>query len=177
MTAVTLFGTRGSIAAPGPESVRYGGNTSTVQVLGDDGTVLVLDAGTGIRRLGAQLPPGTERVDIVLTHLHMDHIQGLGFFGPLYDPDVEVQLTDDVFVELDEEYAALERQIRETKSKALKPLEDRLNTIKATLKRAIGSGSKATLKNGTVYTLKTITKEPYMATPKPYNLIRRRARK
>ena len=53
---------------------------------GDDGTVLVLDAGTGIRRLGAQLPPDLARIDILLTHLHMDHIQGLGFFGPLYRP-------------------------------------------------------------------------------------------
>jgi glyoxylase-like metal-dependent hydrolase (beta-lactamase superfamily II) len=86
MMRVTLFGTRGSIAAPGPETVRYGGNTSTVEVRGNDGTVLVLDAGTGIRRLGAQIPPDIARVDILLTHLHMDHIQGLGFFGPLYHP-------------------------------------------------------------------------------------------
>jgi phosphoribosyl 1,2-cyclic phosphodiesterase len=60
MMRVTLFGTRGSVAAPGPETVRYGGNTSTVEVRGNDGTVLVLDAGTGIRRLGMQLPPGRE---------------------------------------------------------------------------------------------------------------------
>ncbi len=84
MMRVTLFGTRGSIAAPGPETVRYGGNTPTVEVRGNDGTVLVLDAGTGIRRLGAQIPPDIARVDVLLTHLHMDHIQGLGFFGPLY---------------------------------------------------------------------------------------------
>ncbi len=89
---ITLFGTRGSVAAPGPETARYGGNTSTVLVEGDDGTLLVLDAGTGIRRLGAQIPPETKRVDILLTHLHMDHIQGLGFFGPLYNPAVEVHL-------------------------------------------------------------------------------------
>ncbi len=89
---VTLFGTRGSVAAPGPETARYGGNTSTVEVRGADGTVLVLDAGTGLRRLGARLPPATARVDVLLTHLHMDHIQGLGFFGPLYRPDVEVHI-------------------------------------------------------------------------------------
>ena len=53
---VTLFGTRGSVAAPGPETARYGGNTSTVEVRGADGTVLVLDAGTGLRRLGALVP-------------------------------------------------------------------------------------------------------------------------
>jgi phosphoribosyl 1,2-cyclic phosphodiesterase len=89
---VTLFGTRGSVAAPGPETARYGGNTSTVEVQGDDGTLLVLDAGTGVRRLGAQIPPETRRVDILLTHLHMDHIQGLGFFGPLYNPAIDVHI-------------------------------------------------------------------------------------
>jgi phosphoribosyl 1,2-cyclic phosphodiesterase len=89
---VTLFGTRGSVPAPGPETARYGGNTPSVEVRGDDGTVLVLDAGTGLRRLGAQLPPDLARIDILLTHLHMDHIQGLGFFGPLYRPDVEVHV-------------------------------------------------------------------------------------
>jgi phosphoribosyl 1,2-cyclic phosphodiesterase len=89
---VTLFGTRGSVPAPGPETARYGGNTPSVEVRGDDGTVLVLDAGTGIRRLGAQLPPGLRRVDILLTHLHMDHIQGLGFFAPLFRADVEVHI-------------------------------------------------------------------------------------
>ena len=89
---ITLFGTRGSVAAPGPETSRYGGNTASVEVRGDDGTVLVLDAGTGVRRLGAQLPPDLARVDILLTHLHMDHIQGLGFFGPLYHPGIQVHI-------------------------------------------------------------------------------------
>ena len=53
---VTLWGTRGSVPTPGPETIRYGGNTSCVEVEGDDGTLLVLDAGTGIRRLSADLP-------------------------------------------------------------------------------------------------------------------------
>lgn len=89
---MTLYGTRGSVAAPGPETARYGGNTSTVEVRGEDGTLLVLDAGTGLRRLGAQIPPEITRVDILLTHLHMDHIQGLGFFGPIYHPGIEVHI-------------------------------------------------------------------------------------
>jgi phosphoribosyl 1,2-cyclic phosphodiesterase len=89
---VTLFGTRGSVPAPGPDTARHGGNTPSVEVRGDDGTVLVLDAGTGIRPLGAQLPPDLARIDILLTHLHMDHIQGLGFFGPLYRPEVAVHI-------------------------------------------------------------------------------------
>lgn len=93
------------------------------------------------------------------------------------DPDKEMNLNDNVFLELDEEYAALEREIKEHKNETLKPLEDRLKTIKATLKRAIGSHSKGHLSNGVVYTLKTIAKEPYMANPKPYNLIRRKAPK
>jgi phosphoribosyl 1,2-cyclic phosphodiesterase len=58
---------------------------------GDD-AVLVLDAGTGIRRLGGALAPALRRVDVLLTHLHMDHIQGLGFFGPLYHPKAEVHI-------------------------------------------------------------------------------------
>ncbi|MEO8305731.1 MAG: MBL fold metallo-hydrolase [Betaproteobacteria bacterium] len=89
---VTLWGTRGSLATPGPETARYGGNTSCVGVRGREGTVLVLDAGTGIRRLAATLDRSVRRVDIMLTHLHMDHIQGLGFFAPLYRSDVAVRI-------------------------------------------------------------------------------------
>jgi ribonuclease BN (tRNA processing enzyme) len=54
--------------------------------------VLILDAGTGIRLLGATLPSSLKRVDVLLTHLHMDHVLGLGFFSPLYDPEVEVHI-------------------------------------------------------------------------------------
>jgi ribonuclease BN (tRNA processing enzyme) len=63
-----------------------------VEVRGADGTVLVLDAGTGLRRLGASLPSAPKRVDLLLTHLHLDHIQGLGFFAPLYAPETEVHI-------------------------------------------------------------------------------------
>jgi phosphoribosyl 1,2-cyclic phosphodiesterase len=89
---VTLWGTRGSLATPGPDTARYGGNTSCVAVRGREGTRIVLDAGTGIRRMAAEIDPATRRVDVFLTHLHMDHIQGLGFFAPLYEPDVEVHI-------------------------------------------------------------------------------------
>jgi phosphoribosyl 1,2-cyclic phosphodiesterase len=89
---VTLWGTRGSLPSPRPATARYGGNTSCVEVRGTDGTVLVLDAGTGISRLGATLVGTVRRVDILLSHLHMDHVQGLGFFAPLYDPAVEVHI-------------------------------------------------------------------------------------
>jgi phosphoribosyl 1,2-cyclic phosphodiesterase len=89
---VTLWGTRGSLATPGPETARYGGNTSCVGVIGREGTALVLDAGTGIHRLAKTLAASMRRVDVLLTHLHMDHIQGLGFFTPLYRPDIEVHI-------------------------------------------------------------------------------------
>jgi phosphoribosyl 1,2-cyclic phosphodiesterase len=89
---ITLWGTRGSLPTPGPETVRYGGNTSCVEVRGTEGTLLVLDAGTGIRRLGASVGPEVRRVDLLLTHLHMDHIQGLGFFRPLDQPGQEVHI-------------------------------------------------------------------------------------
>ena len=89
---VTLWGTRGSLASPGPETARYGGNTSCVEVRGKDGTVLILDAGTGLRGLGLSLPKSLRRVNLLLTHLHMDHIQGLGFFGPLRNPEMEVHI-------------------------------------------------------------------------------------
>jgi phosphoribosyl 1,2-cyclic phosphodiesterase len=89
---VTLWGTRGSLASPGPDTARYGGNTSCVEVQGRDGTVLILDAGTGIRRLGLVLPRTLRRVDVLLTHLHMDHIQGLAFFRLLRTPGVEVHI-------------------------------------------------------------------------------------
>jgi phosphoribosyl 1,2-cyclic phosphodiesterase len=89
---VTIFGSRGSIATSGPETIRYGGNTSSVEVRAKDDTVLVLDAGTGIRPLGKAIGGDCNRIDILLTHLHMDHIQGLGFFAPIYDPAVDVHI-------------------------------------------------------------------------------------
>lgn len=91
MMEVTLWGTRGSLASPGPDTARHGGNTACVAVRAGD-NVLVLDAGTGVRRLGATLSSATRRLDLLLTHLHMDHIQGLGFFAPLYQSGIEVHV-------------------------------------------------------------------------------------
>lgn len=89
---VTLWGTRGSLATPGELTSRYGGDTSCVAVDDGSGALMVLDAGTGIRTLGQALPLNVHRVDILLTHLHMDHIQGLAFFSPLFNPEVETHI-------------------------------------------------------------------------------------
>ena len=90
---VTIWGCRGSIPAPGPETVGYGGNTSSVEVTLDSGAVFVLDAGTGARNLGAELQErGVQRLQLLLTHLHLDHLEGLRFFAPLFDERVTVDV-------------------------------------------------------------------------------------
>jgi phosphoribosyl 1,2-cyclic phosphodiesterase len=88
---VKVWGARGSIPAPGPETTRYGGNTSCLQVTLDDGSTFVLDAGTGIRSLGLAMDgAGEQPLNILLTHLHLDHIQGLMFFAPMFNPRSEI---------------------------------------------------------------------------------------
>jgi phosphoribosyl 1,2-cyclic phosphodiesterase len=87
---VKLWGTRGSIPSPGPETIRYGGNTSCVGVTLSDGSLLVLDAGSGIRGLGLSLSEEPARLHVLLTHLHLDHILGLAFFAPLFRPQTEI---------------------------------------------------------------------------------------
>jgi len=89
---VKLLGARGSFPHIGPDMVRYGGNTSCVEVTGSDGTALLLDAGTGVRNATAAVDPGLRRLDILITHFHMDHLQGLGFFAPLFNPAMEVHI-------------------------------------------------------------------------------------
>lgn len=80
-----IWGCRGTLPAPGPEMVRYGGNTSCVAVETADERLVVLDCGSGMRLLGASLlPEPPAEIDILLTHMHLDHVMGLGFFGPLF---------------------------------------------------------------------------------------------
>ena len=90
---ISVWGARGSVPTPGPTTNGYGGNTSCVQVTLSDGTLLVLDAGSGIRALGLRLAAAeASRIDILLTHLHLDHIQGLMFFAPLFAQESEIVL-------------------------------------------------------------------------------------
>jgi phosphoribosyl 1,2-cyclic phosphodiesterase len=90
---VTIWGCRGSLPTPGSTTVRYGGNTSCVEVSLDDGSLLVLDAGTGIRCLGDELAKrGVTQIHLLLTHLHLDHLEGLRFFGPLWNPSVSIDI-------------------------------------------------------------------------------------
>ena len=88
---VKFWGVRGSIACPGPATSRFGGNTSCVEILGANDTI-ILDAGTGIRELGHTLTARKKplRVHLLLTHTHWDHIQGFPFFSPIYTPGNEI---------------------------------------------------------------------------------------
>jgi phosphoribosyl 1,2-cyclic phosphodiesterase len=89
-----FWGVRGSIPVPGYQFLGHGGNTTCIEVrIGD--SIFVIDAGTGIRSLGLELQRQFEgsklSLDLLLTHFHWDHIQGLPFFGPIYSPDCELR--------------------------------------------------------------------------------------
>lgn len=89
---ITFWGVRGSIASPGPDTAGVGGNTSCVEVVCDK-TRLILDAGTGARRLGDKLlAEGPVDATVLLSHMHWDHIQGLPFFVPAYLPSTKLQI-------------------------------------------------------------------------------------
>src|SRR5439155_852727 len=88
---VRFWGVRGSIACSGPRTARYGGNTSSLEVRCGD-RLLLFDAGTGIRYLGKTLNGGRIDGDIYFTHTHFDHVCGLPFFGPLFQPQNKFRL-------------------------------------------------------------------------------------
>jgi phosphoribosyl 1,2-cyclic phosphodiesterase len=89
---VTIWGCRGSLAVPGPETVGHGGNTSCVEVELADGTLIVLDAGTGARPLGLHLADREGPIHLLLTHLHLDHLEGLAFFQPVWNAGRDVHI-------------------------------------------------------------------------------------
>jgi phosphoribosyl 1,2-cyclic phosphodiesterase len=94
---VRFWGVRGSIPAPGPETNGYGGNTACVEVRTNSGALIIIDMGTGLMPLGNSLLPtefgkGKGKATILLSHAHWDHIQGLGFFAPVFIPGNEFTL-------------------------------------------------------------------------------------
>jgi phosphoribosyl 1,2-cyclic phosphodiesterase len=92
---INFWGTRGSISVPGPETLRYGGNTTCVE-LRADGEIIVLDAGSGIRPLGIALDREFQgrpiKLSLLITHAHWDHIHGFPFFKPAYDSKNEIRI-------------------------------------------------------------------------------------
>lgn len=91
---VHFYGVRGSLPTPGPSTVRYGGNTSCVEVqVPESNQIFILDAGTGIRELGMKLAPVRDKViNLFISHTHWDHIQGFPFFVPIYMPHHRVKV-------------------------------------------------------------------------------------
>jgi phosphoribosyl 1,2-cyclic phosphodiesterase len=88
---LTVWGCRGSLPTPGEATVRYGGNTTCVEVRTGQGGRIILDAGTGIKQLGAGLE-ADRPVHVLLTHLHLDHVEGLRFFAPFWRDGAEVHV-------------------------------------------------------------------------------------
>jgi phosphoribosyl 1,2-cyclic phosphodiesterase len=117
---VKVWGARGSVPAPGPEMIRYGGNTSCVELGLSDGSTLIIDAGTGIRGLGVGIASELPKINILLTHLHLDHIQGLMFFAPCFSSKSKITIWGPASPE-----ASLEARISRYISAPLSPVEVR----------------------------------------------------
>ncbi|GAC1516520.1 MAG: MBL fold metallo-hydrolase [Gemmatimonadaceae bacterium] len=136
--SLRFWGTRGSIPTPGESTVRYGGNTPCVEMRTAAGGLIILDAGTGIRALGRRLVQESNgsplRGDIFVTHAHWDHIQGLPFFRPIFQPGNHFTIWSAA-----ELTGSLERVVRDQMSRVVFPVE--FDQLGATIDfRTIGSG-------------------------------------
>ena len=94
---VRFWGVRGSIPTPGPDTVKYGGNTTSIEVRLNDGRVIIIDAGSGIRALGNKLvmedmKKGPLSIDLFISHTHWDHINGFPFFTPIFIPKNRIRV-------------------------------------------------------------------------------------
>lgn len=88
---VKILGTRGSVPTTNPQTFQFGGNTACIEIC-QGNQLLIMDAGTGILNISPEQIAERSRFDILLTHLHFDHIQGLGFFKPMFNPSSEVHI-------------------------------------------------------------------------------------
>ncbi len=116
-----FYGVRGSYSVPGIRTAKYGGNTASLLVQAGEDTI-ILDAGTGIINLGRDLleqQPGRKHIDVFLTHLHMDHIQGIPFFDPVYRGDYTINFYLDKSPQL-----SLKEAIMALFNKPLSPIGD-----------------------------------------------------
>jgi phosphoribosyl 1,2-cyclic phosphodiesterase len=104
---VRFWGVRGSVPCPGPKTVKYGGNTSSLELrFGEEDRLILIDAGTGIRELAGHimqndLPKGPIKTELFLTHTHWDHIMGFPFFIPIFIPNTELKVFGPVTYEDD----------------------------------------------------------------------------
>ena len=90
---IKFWGSRGSVPVSGPEYLKYGGDTTCVEICSASGEILIIDAGTGIRRLGKSLlRRGIKNCRMLFTHAHWDHIMGFPFFAPIYQKDFSIEL-------------------------------------------------------------------------------------
>ena len=149
-----FWGTRGSIPTPGPHTVRYGGNTPCVEVRTDTDWLVILDAGTGIRELGRTLmtqaqegnrpSPGPIAADIFLTHAHWDHIQGIPFFAPIFQPGNHFTIWGSKTLE-----TSIDRVIRDQMSPVVFPVtfeevNARIDFREIAEERCVGNGYEVT---------------------------------
>ena len=90
---IHCWGSRGSVAVSGRQYLKYGGDTTCVEVRGEDGELIILDAGTGIRALGNKLEQEQRLgINLLITHAHWDHLSGFPFFSPIYDKNCRIKV-------------------------------------------------------------------------------------